>query len=400
MKNKLNIAILIGFILGIVGGLICPDFMNNISFVGTIYVNLLKFIIIPIIFTSISATIFKSNKSKSAIILKIIVLFTIMFIATFLLTTLLFTFINPLNGVTISDLSVVEWSEEISKLDFSKIIINLFPSNLSTMIQNNSIFASILFSVAFGLASSKVRTGKKVMELIEGFRDIFYEILKYIMYLTPLAVFSLIGSTIANYGFEIIGIGAKYIGTVYLFSLLIMISIMILPVWTYAKINPIVYIKKILKVWLITITTCSSSATLPYTIKTCNEELNISNNITDIVVPLGCTVHMCGGALSFALLGLFSSQLFGIQVTISSYLMMLVGATLINMSAPGIPSGGIILGATYLSMLNIPLSFIGIYSGMYRLLDMAYTTLNVTGDITANVLIYKSEKKTINIKEK
>lgn len=159
------------------------------------------------------------------------------------------------------------------------------------------------------------------------------------------------------------------------------------------KINPFTYIKKISKVWLITMTTCSSSATLPYTIKVCNEDLGISDKVTDMVVPLGCTIHMCGGAVSFALLGLFCSHLFGITIDIPTYLLMLVSATLINMAAPGIPNGGIVIGATYISLLGIPLTFIGFYSGIYKVLDMIYTTLNVTGDISANVIINHSLDK-------
>ena len=162
---------------------------------------------------------------------------------------------------------------------------------------------------------------------------------------------------------------------------------MILPVWIFAKINPITYIKKVYKVWIITLTTCSSAATLPYTIKVCNKEFGVDEKITNIVVPLGCTIHMCGGAVSFELLGLFCSSLFGVEITIWTYLLMLASAIIINMAAPGIPNGGIIIGATYLSLFNIPLTFMGFYSSIYKLLDMSYTTLNVTGDITANILI-------------
>ena len=209
------------------------------------------------------------------------------------------------------------------------------------------------------------------------------------MYLTPLAVISLLGGAIANYGNMIFSIGGKYILMAYLCSIIVMILVMILPVWIFAKINPITYIKKISKVWLMTITTCSSAATLPTTIKVCNEELNIPNNITDITVPLGCTIHMCGGAVSFALLGLFCSQLYGVDVSLSKFIMMILFSTLINMAAPGIPNGGIVIGASYLTLLGLPITFIGFYSSMYKLLDMSYTTLNVTGDITANVLLDK-----------
>ena len=156
--------------------------------------------------------------------------------------------------------------------------------------------------------------------------------------------------------------------------------------------SPLTFIKKVNKIWLMTITTCSSSATLPYTIKICNEEFDVPAEISDVVVPLGCTIHMCGGAVSFSLLGLFCCKLFGVDLTLSRYLLMIVSSVLINMSAPGIPNGGVVIGATYLQLLGIPLDFIGFYSGIYKLLDMVYTSLNVTGDITANVIISRLDR--------
>jgi Na+/H+-dicarboxylate symporter len=98
---------------------------------------------------------------------------------------------------------------------------------------------------------------------------------------------------------------------------------------------------------------------------------------------------MCGGAVSFALLGMFCQQLYGVDLTISTFILMLIYSLFINMAAPGIPNGGIVIGATYLSILGLPLTFIGFYSSIYKLLDMSYTTLNVTGDISANVILNK-----------
>ena len=173
-------------------------------------------------------------------------------------------------------------------------------------------------------------------------------------------------------------------------TILITLLVMIIPLWYKCKISPIEYLKKIANVWLIALSTRSSAATLPTTIKTANEQFNVPEEITDIVVPLGCTIHMCGGAVSFSLLALFNCQMLGISVTPVMFIIMVLSALLLNMGAPGIPGGGIALGATYLSILNIPLNFIGFYAGIYPLLDMAYTTLNVTGDITANCLIKES----------
>lgn len=391
MSKKINILVIIGLILGILCGFLIPNIMNNISFIGTIYVNLLKFIIIPILLTNISISIYESKKQKTKLLFKTVLTFIVMFICTFLLTSLILSIINT--NILEFNFNEIKWDGNIVDINIKDVIINLFPSNFSTMISNNSIFAVILFAFVFGLCASKVEHGDKVMEIMSGLKNIFNKILEYIMYLTPLAVFSLIGSTISTYGSSMIGTGLKYILLAFLCGILVMIFIMIIPVSIICKVSPITYIKKIYKVWIISMTTCSSLATLPTTIKTCNEELNIPSKITNIVVPLGCTINMCGSAVSFALLGIFCSQLFGIQIDATMFLTMLFSATIINMAAPGIPGGGIVLGATYLTILNIPLTFIGFYSGIYRLLDMNYTTLNVTGDITANMLINKFEKK-------
>lgn len=383
----LNILTLVGLVLGILGGIFLPNVMNEISFIGTIYINMLKFMIIPIIFTSIVVTIFNSSNKKDKVLLKTILTFIVMFVITFLITSIIILIVKPGSGFTFSEIA---WDGEITEFSIASILTNLFPTNLSDVISKNAILPAIIFAVVCGYAASKVEDGETAIKVVESFKNIFGKILEMIMYITPAAVLSLVGSTIANYGNIIFGVGVKYILIAWICSIIALILVMILPAFLIGKVNPITYIKKASKIWLMTLTTRSSAATLPYTIKTCNEDFDIPEKVTNIVVPLGCTIHMCGGAVSFALLGLFTSQLFGVPITIGTFALMIISATLINMAAPGIPNGGIVIGATYLSILGIPLTFIGLYSGIYPLLDMAYTTLNVTGDITANIIINKT----------
>lgn len=390
MKNKTSKYTVIALILGVLAGLYLPQIVDYVSFIGTIYVNLLKFLIGPVIFTSITASIYKSSRNSDRFIIRVVGLFAIMFIATFLLTTAVVYFVNPSEGFTITN---TETSITPGALSASDIIVNLFPSNMITMFANNSLFSIILFSFVCGICLNRLEKGRKVVEIIEVLRDMFYQILQYIMYITPFAVFALIATAVKNYGKVILGVGLKYIATAYISGVLTLIIIMILPVLILTKVKPFEFLKKVYKIWIITVSTCSSAATLPTTMKLCKEELGIDEKITDVVVPLGCTIHMCGGAVSFALLGLFCSRLFNVEVTLSSYLMMLASALIINMSAPGIPNGGVVIGASYLQILGIPLDFIGFYNGIYKILDMLYTTLNVTGDITANVIFSKEKRK-------
>ena len=389
MKKNISILTLAALALGIIAGLYAKPLVTSLSFIGTIYINLLKFLIAPVVFTSIVPTIYHSAKRKDSKLTKAVMTYMGMFLATYFLMSLLVTIVDPAKGFSFP---ATDWNGSVSSLSVQDIIINLFPNNLVSIFADTKLFAIILFAYMLGLCLNEVKKGNRIAEDIEIIRDVFFKILEYIMYLTPLAVFTLIGNTVANYGAVIIGVGLKYIAMAYLGGLFTIVFIMMLPVWIFAKISPLAYLKKVYKVWLVSLTTCSSAATLPTTMRVCKEEFAVPDEVVDVVSPLGCTIHMCGGAVSFALLGLFCSRMYGIEISLPLYILMTLSALLINMSAPGIPNGGVVIGATYLQLLGIPLDFIGFYSGLYKILDMLYTTLNVTGNITANVLISKFRK--------
>ena len=390
MKKNLSTYTLVALAAGILAGLFLKPLVEQLSFIGTIYINLLKFLIGPIVFTSIVSTIYSSQGRKDRIILRAVSVYVLMFLATFILMSLLVMVIDPARGFVFPS---TEWSGTTQNLSIQEIIVNLFPSNIVSIFLETKLFAIIMFAYILGIAAYRIKDGDKLIKGITILKDAFFKILEYIMYLTPLAVFSLIGNTVANYGTVIIGVGLGYIAMAYLGGLVTIIFVMIVPVWIFAGIRPAEYLRKVYKVWMVSLTTCSSAATLPTTMKVCREEFGVDENIVDVVSPLGCTIHMCGGAVSFALLGLFCSRMYGIEVDLLTFIMMMISSLLINMSAPGIPNGGVVIGATYLQLLGIPLDFIGFYSGMYKILDMLYTTLNVTGNITANVIISETLKE-------
>lgn len=384
----ISIASLAAFVLAVIIGLTAPGFCNAIECVGTIYVNLLKIMIVPVLFTGIAAGLANNIESVSGITVKTILLFIIMFVISFLVCVGLWTAIKPGAGAAFQE---VAWDGELTELSFSAFLVSLFPNNILTAMSNNTILPVIIFAFVFGIAINKCKL-TRLAGVVQDLSTAFNRMLSYIMYFTPFGVFSLMSNTVANYGSKILGTAAVYIGCAYLGCVVIAIIVMIIPVWMICKISPIAYVRRVYKVWLMTLTTCSSAATLPTTIRVCNEEFGVSNEITNLVVPLGCTIHMCGGAVSFSLLAMFNMQMIGMPMTFGLFILMLVLALVINMGAPGIPGGGIAIGATFLSVLGIPITFIGFYAGIYRLLDMAYTTMNVCGDITANVLIDHYQK--------
>ncbi len=385
MKKVYNYLTILSLFIGLLIGFLLPSFATNIAFLGKHYINILKIIIGPVIFVSLAVSIINSKRGESKFVLKTVGLFILMFIVTFLLTSLIVGIIKP-GSSFVSD----EIKDPSSSADFTILSIfkNLLPKTLKGFLMGGNIFFVILLSLFISLIfkfTPLKETYGNVMGYIKKILDI---ILKIIIYLTPIAVISLISNMVVMFGNLSIKMGIIYIVMAYICSVIALIVVMIIPVWLIAKINPLEYIKKVSKVWLVSLTTCSSVATLPHTIKCCNEDFNINEKITSVVVPLGCTIHMCGGAVSFSLLGLFVSQLSNISITLPLFILMIISATLINMAAPGIPGGGVVIGFTYLSLLGLPINtFYGFYSGVYKLLDMPYTTLNVTGDISANILL-------------
>lgn len=391
--NKiLSIASIVGLALGFLFGFLMPDFTEKIAFFGEWYVKTLKVIIGPVIFVSIFLVVLKREKTNSLLILKTVCLFVALFVITFLMTSGIVAIFQPGKDFVIDNSSNTEKSADFSILSILK---NLLPSSIESFFYGGSIFFVIVIAlvVSFIISFTPIKEG--TTKVFETAKKYLGYVLQVVLFLTPLAVISLVSNSVVKYGSIIVEAGLKYILFAWGCSVVSLILVMILPVWIIAKINPITYIKKVAKVWLISLSTCSSVATLPHTIKCCNEDFGVDEKITDVVVPLGCTIHMCGGAVSFALLGLFVAQMNGTVLTFGMFMLMILSATLINMAAPGIPGGGKVIGISYLAILGLPFEgFFGFYQGIYSFLDMSYTTLNVTGDISANILLdFFSRKK-------
>ncbi|MCQ2802732.1 MAG: dicarboxylate/amino acid:cation symporter [Bacilli bacterium] len=397
MMKKLNkistVATIFALVIAIIIGFCAPSFAKDIEYIGTRYLKVLKFLIGPVIICSIACAMLKKNKDSKFLVGKTVAIFIIMFVTTFLLCSGIVALAKP--GSSFSS-SIDSSSSKLADFSIKSILLNLIPNDLEKFFFAGNIFFIIVVTLIIFFIISKTKIREKTYEVMKDFKKGVDFALNVVVLLTPFAVVSLLSNMIVNYDTSMFNMGLRYILYAYGLSILTIILVMILPVWFIAKINPLTYIRKVAKVWLFTISSCSSAATLPYTIKTCNEEFGIDEKITDVVVPLGCTIHMCGGAVSFALLGFFVAQLTGNYITFPLFMLMLVSATLINMAAPGIPGGGVVIGMTYLSILNLPFEgFYGLYAGMYKLLDMSYTTLNVTGDICANILLnhFENNKK-------
>ena len=384
-------ATLLCFFVGAAFGLIWPDLAPRIAFIGSAYVTVLKYLALPVLIVSVFHAAVRGGRSTAGVLVRALLLFAAMFAVTFLLCAIPYALFSPGRGFAL--VGEAAWQGESAAISLGSMLQNAFsPARLTSV--NSLYFPAILIAFLLGSICSALKSDalEKKTEAVERFCR---NLLSWVMLLTPLGVFSLMARCTESFGLDALRSSGTYIGWAYGGCLLALGLVMILPLWVLCKIRPGQYFSGTGRLFLTALSTCSSAATLPETMRTCQESFHASERTTGIVVPLGCTVHMCGGAVSFCLLGLFVFQMTGRPITLNTLITMLLFSLMLNMGAPGIPGGGIVLGATYLGMLGVEHMelFLGMYAGIYRLLDMAYTSLNVAGDVTANLLIDRGENK-------
>lgn len=394
LKKNLYFRIAIGFFVGIFTGIFFPVLSKNLKFLGDIYLNLIKMMIVPIIFFSVTTGILNlgDRKEFKRIGFKTIFLFVFMFLASSAVSLLVAYAIQPGHNLTLENTPT--YTRELTTPSAVDFFSNIVPSNIIDAMAKGNILSVILFSALFAIASVSIeKESQKVRELLQSFLAVFFKILDYVMETSPLGVAALMAYSIAEYGEGIFTALSKYILTAYLACIAVFIVVMLVPTLVYTKISFKRFISGLFKIWLVTLSTTSSAAALPTSLKISKEEYLVPEEISNFVLPLGCTINMCGGAASFCCLAVFVSGFYNITFSFEQIVYFVIIATLINMGAPGIPGGGIILGASFLSIIGLPFDLMGPIAAFYRLLDMAFTTMNVTGDIAANLLIAKSEEK-------
>ena len=390
-KKNLFLRVAVGFALGILLGFLFPKFSIATKVVGDIYLNLIKLMIIPIVVCAVFCGI--ANIRDGALLGKIgfrtVLLYVVMFIASAAVSLAIAYMIRPGYGTVFEN--APEYAGEVTSPTVSSFLTTIVPTNIIQAAANGSTLPVILFTIVFAAAIVAVgEEGEPVVRFMNSLSAAMFKMLGYFMELSPLGVCSLMAFSVAQYGAGIFGALAKYIACCWLCCAVVFVLVMVLPTCLYTKVPARRLLKACGKIALVTLSTTSSAATLPTTINVSMEDLGAPEGVSKFTLPLGCTINMCGGACSFCCLAVFVSDFYSINLSFGTIVFLVLIATLINMAAPGIPGGGVVLGASLLSILGLPIDLMGPISGFYRLLDMAFTTINVEGDVAANLMIAKS----------
>lgn len=400
---KLTGKILIGLVAGAVTGLLLNIFSPDLFSIldkflftplGKIFINLISMLVVPIVLFSIilGTAGLGDPKKLGRIGLKTVSFFLGTTAIAIIIGIVLASIIKPgLLGEF--DTSGAEFESEKAP-PVSETILNIIPSNPFEAFTNGDMLQIIVFSLFIGIALTALGDKTKgILNLIEQGNDIMMYLVELVMKFAPYGTFGLIATAIGSQGIDAI----KAMGV---YMIVVIVALIIHSLLTYgssvfflAGKNPIWFFKGFAPAMGVAFSTSSSNATLPISMETAQKNLRVPEPVSSFVQPLGATINMDGTAIMQGVATIFIAQVYGIDLTMMELVTVIITAVLASIGTAGVPGVGLIMLAMVLNSVNLPVEGIGLILGIDRLLDMARTAVNITGDAACAVIVAESEEK-------
>jgi len=393
-KIGLLTQILIAFIIAIIAGVIVGPSIEVVQPLGDLFLRMIQFIIVPLVLASLVVGVAGTGDLKKigrmgGVTFSYYLLTTAIAITIGLILANLF---KPGEGVNITQATdPVEPAETPSIVD---TLLNIIPTNpFISMVEANMlqiIFFAIFLGLAIAMLGDKAKT---VYNFFNELAEIMYKITGIVIKLAPIGVFGLIAPIVGEYGASVLLPLLKLLLVVFAGCILHALLTYSFSVKYFANMNPLKFFKGIAPASLVAFSTTSSSGTLPVTIKSTEENLGVSRKVGSFVLPLGATINMDGTALYQGVSVLFIAQFFGIDLSIAEQLTIVLTATLASIGTAGVPGAGLIMTTMVVTAVGLPIEGIALIAGVDRILDMMRTSVNVTGDASAAVVVDALEEK-------
>lgn len=398
LSTKILIALGLGIIAGLELGADGVDLAKTwIAPFGTIFMNMIKMIIVPLVFSSLVIGVCSLGDVKKIgrIGAKTMAYYLGTTAFAIVLGLILAIVIQPGAGVNMPADGVKAAAKAAPPI--MKVIIDIFPTNAMEAMLKANMLQIIVFSLFIGIGISMVgERAEYLKRTIDGLAEVSYKIVGMIMNFAPIGVFGLITPVVAANGPSVLLPLLKVVIAVYLGCLLHALIVYGAMLQFIGKISPMKFFKGIAPAQLLAFTSCSSGGSLPVNMA-CVQKLGVSKEISSFVLPLGATINMDGTAVYQGVCALFIAQIYGVDLTSGQLLTVILTGTLASIGTAGVPGAGFIMLTMILTAIGLPLEGSALIAGIDRILDMPRTCVNITGDATVCYLVDKSEKE--NIKE-
>ncbi len=416
-KIALHWQIILGMIGGVLFALLMINFDWGKEFVsdwikpfGTIFINALKLIAVPLILASLIKGVsdLKDISKLSIMGGRTLLIFIVTTSVAVSLGLGVVNIINP--GKTISTATRVQLVESYSSDTSVKIeaaakqkesgplqaLEDLVPSNIFEAASNNAnMLQVIVFAILFGVGLILIPDEKAlpVKAFFDGFNEVILKLIDLIMLTAPYGVFALLAALVVEAPNADLFVALLWYAFSVVVGLLLMIGFYVLIIWIFTKKSPAYFLKGIAPAQLLAFSTSSSAATLPVTMERVEEHLGVESEVSSFVLPIGATVNMDGTALYQAVAAVFIAQAFGMDLSLTTQLGIIVTATLASIGSAAVPGAGMVMLVIVLAQAGIPEAGLALIFAVDRPLDMCRTSVNVTSDATVSVLIAKSMGK-------
>ena len=394
-KKKMSLATktFIGFGIGIILGLVLGEKASVIKPLGTIFLNMIKMIVVPMVFCSITAGVASLGDITKLrnIGVKVLVIYAVTSAISTVIGLIVASVINPGKGFDMNALgeSAYEAKEMPSVID---TIVNMFPTNIFKAFVDGNMLQIIVFAIFLGVALITMgETGRKMTEAVQNIANAMYKITGMVMEFSPIGVCALLADSVGSYGLKVFGPLGKLILTVYAADVVLIVLMYIPMLIVLARFPVGKFFKGILPLWAVTLSTTSSAGSLPLTTSITNNDFGVSPELSAFSLPLGATINMNGGCIFYAAAIVLTAQVYGMQLGAAQLFTIIFTTVLVAMGCPGVPGGAIIMTTILLTNMGLPLEIVGLIAGIFRIIDMADTTFNVTGDVVSTLCVARSE---------
>ena len=386
--------ILIGFVLGILLGIVAPEVGKKLQFLGTILTNLLNMVVVPLVMSLLitAAADVGNMKKLGKRAGRTFVIFMVTTAIAIVIGLVLANLFAVGKGVTI-DLAGLE-ANSADSMNVLDTIIGIIPTNIFSAMSSANLLQCIFFALLFGFALTLLPDGKEkdaVQHFFKGASEVMKGITNIVLWFSPIGVFGLMAWVVGTYGLAILGPYAKAIAAVYVGCILhVLITQAGIMIGGICRHNPIRFVKEYMQTILFAVATCSSVATIPLNLKTA-KRLGAADDVADFVIPFGAVINMDGTAIYEAVAAIFAAQVFGIELTFMQQVMIMISAVLASIGTAGVPGSGLIMLTVVLNAAGLPLEAVGLLAGVDRFLNMGRMIPNIVGDGATSILVSKME---------
>jgi Na+/H+-dicarboxylate symporter len=397
---NLSVQILVALILSVCAGLVIgPEglpFVNKwIAPIGTIFINFIKMMIVPVVTCSLIVGVTSlggDSKKLGRISAKTICLYLITTAVAIVLGFAVAGIIQPGVGLDIAGKVAPKVKEAPT---FMQVLVDMVPTNPVDAMAKGRILPVIIFALLVGIGITQLdeKRSRFLMDLYDAGAEVCYKIIAMVMKFAPLGVFALLLPVVCKNGPKVLLPLLSVILAVAIGCALQCILVYSTLASTMGGVNPVKFFRGMSEAMMLAFTTCSSAAALPVNMKNCQEKLGLSREVTSFVLPLGCTINMDGTALYMGVCSLFVANAFGVNLTSSDMIMIVFTGTLASIGTAGVPGAGLIMLAMVLQAVQLPMEGLALVAGIDRVLDMFRTCVNITGDGAVCCVVDKTERK-------